>query len=253
MAKKAYVWDGSSWITIASGALDLNEYLKLSTASSIYLSKSDASTTYLPISASSNYLFIETASAIYLSIEDAEDIYIPITASASIVSGLLSESNAANIYAPLISASLTGTPFAPTAASGTNTQQIATTEFVRTEISGLVNSAPSTLDTLNELALALGSDANFASSTASVLANKLDVSTASSLYRTLDSIVGLDKGGTGSNLTAIGGGIVYSGSAFLAITASGTVGQVLTSNGSDPPTWSNVSGESFHPFMIAGM
>jgi hypothetical protein len=89
------------------------------------------------------------------------------------VSGLIS-----GIYAPLNSPTLTGIPLAPTATSGTNTNQIASTSFVRTEISNLVNSAPATLDTLNELALALGSDANFSTTVASGLGSKAALSGA---------------------------------------------------------------------------
>ena len=63
----------------------------------------------------------------------------------------------ANIASP----ALTGTPTAPTAAAGTNTTQVATTAFVGTAVSALVASAPAALDTLNELATALGNDANF--------------------------------------------------------------------------------------------
>ena len=51
-------------------------------------------------------------------------------------------------------------------------------------------------------------------------------------------IVGLNGGGTNANLTAVAGGIVYSGASALAISAAGTTGQVLTSNGSSAPTWS---------------
>ena len=69
----------------------------------------------------------------------------------------------ANIASP----TFTGVPAAPTAAAATNTTQIATTAFVRTEVSNLVASAPSTLDTLNELAAALGDDPNFATTIAS--------------------------------------------------------------------------------------
>lgn len=58
---------------------------------------------------------------------------------------------------------LTGVPTAPTASSGTNTTQIATTAYVRTAVANLVNSAPGALDTLDELAAALGDDASFAS------------------------------------------------------------------------------------------
>ena len=72
----------------------------------------------------------------------------------------------------LDSPNFTGNPTAPTAVSGTNTTQIASTAFVRNEISNLLDSAPSTLDTLNELAAALGDDPNFAVTIASGLATK---------------------------------------------------------------------------------
>jgi hypothetical protein len=60
------------------------------------------------------------------------------------------------------SPAFTGVPTAPTATAGTNTTQIATTQYVRTEVANLVNSAPGALDTLDELAQALGDNASFA-------------------------------------------------------------------------------------------
>ena len=77
--------------------------------------------------------------------------------------GLLASQSSVDLKAPLASPALTGTPTAPTAAAATNTTQIATTEFVRTEVAALVNSAGSTLDTLGEIATALGNDANLSS------------------------------------------------------------------------------------------
>lgn len=65
-----------------------------------------------------------------------------------------------NAKAPLASPTLTGTPKAPTASAGTNTTQIATTAFVQTAVSNLVNSAPETLDTLGEIADALKDNAD---------------------------------------------------------------------------------------------
>ena len=50
--------------------------------------------------------------------------------------------------------------------------------------------------------------------------------------------VSLSNGGTSANLTAVAGGVVYSGASALAISAAGTSGQVLTSGGSGAPTWS---------------
>ena len=51
---------------------------------------------------------------------------------------------------------------------------------VSAKISALVDSAPETLDTLNELAAALGDDPNFATTIITQLGNKLDVSTYNS-------------------------------------------------------------------------
>lgn len=76
-------------------------------------------------------------------------------------------------YATLANPALTGTPTAPTAAAGTNTTQIATTAFVETSVSNLVDSAPGTLNTLNELAAALGDDANFSTTVTNSIATKL--------------------------------------------------------------------------------
>ena len=56
---------------------------------------------------------------------------------------------------------LPGNPTTTTQSTGNDTTRIATTAFVQTELSSLVDSAPSTLNTLNELAAALGDDANF--------------------------------------------------------------------------------------------
>ncbi|MEF6997495.1 phage tail tape measure protein [Escherichia coli] len=67
--------------------------------------------------------------------------------------------NALALKAPLSSPALTGTPTAPTAAQSVNNTQIATTAFVKSAIAGMVGSAPAALDTLNELAAALGNDA----------------------------------------------------------------------------------------------
>ena len=73
----------------------------------------------------------------------------------------LSTATASSTYAPLASPALTGTPTAPTATAGTNTTQVATTAFVGTAISNLVAGAPSTLDTLDEIAAAIADTGNF--------------------------------------------------------------------------------------------
>ncbi|OZP13931.1 phage tail protein, partial [Escherichia coli] len=80
--------------------------------------------------------------------------------------------NALALKAPLASPAMTGTPTAPTAAQTVNNTQIATTEFVKSAIAALVASSPAALDTLNELAAALGNNPNFATTVTNALAGK---------------------------------------------------------------------------------
>ncbi|MEG3666138.1 tail fiber protein [Escherichia coli] len=96
--------------------------------------------------------------------------------------------NVLALKAPLASPALTGIPTAPTAAQGTNNTQIATTAYVRAAISALVGSSPEALDTLNELAAALGNDPNFATTMTNALAGKQP------LDATLTALAGLATG-----------------------------------------------------------
>ncbi|HCW6984347.1 TPA: tail fiber protein [Escherichia coli] len=96
--------------------------------------------------------------------------------------------NALALKAPLASPALTGIPTAPTAAQGTNNTQIATTAYVRAAISALVGSSPEALDTLNELAAALGNDPNFATTMTNALAGRQP------LDATLTALAGLATG-----------------------------------------------------------
>ncbi|EKC0519071.1 phage tail protein [Escherichia coli O157] len=66
----------------------------------------------------------------------------------------------------------TGIPAAPTAAENDSSQQIANTEFVMRAIASLIDSSPEALNTLNELAQALGNDPNFATTITNALAGK---------------------------------------------------------------------------------
>ena len=77
-----------------------------------------------------------------------------------------------NKKAPLNSPALTGTPTTPTAPKGTNNTQIASTAYVMAAIAALVDSSPDALNTLNELAAALGNDPNFATTMTKALAGK---------------------------------------------------------------------------------
>jgi len=115
-----------------------------------YLTKALAASTYATTSSLSSYLTTASASSSYVT-----------------------SSTAASTYAPLSSPALTGTPTAPTATAGTNTTQIATTAYVTSAISALVNGAGAALDTLAELATALGNDANFSTTITTSIGTKL--------------------------------------------------------------------------------
>ncbi len=97
--------------------------------------------------------------------------------------------NVLALKAPLSSPALTGTPTAPTAAQSVNNTQIATTAFVKSAIAAMVGSAPAALDTLNELAAALGNDPNFATTMLNALAGKQP------LDNTLTNLSGKDVAG----------------------------------------------------------
>ncbi|ENY2959080.1 phage tail protein [Salmonella enterica subsp. enterica serovar Lille] len=92
-------------------------------------------------------------------------------------------------YAQKDSPTLTGIPKVPTPAAGNSTKQIANTEFVASSIAAIVDSAPTALDTLNELAAALGNDPNFATTMINALAGKQP------LDNTLTNLSGKDIAG----------------------------------------------------------
>ena len=117
------------------------------------------------------------------------------------------------LKAPLASPALTGIPTAPTAAPGTNSTQISSTAFVVAAIAALVASSPATLDTLNELAVALGNDPNFATTMATALGLKapranptftgtVTMATLAAAAASLTGTLTLNPG-TGSNAIAI--------------------------------------------------
>ena len=93
--------------------------------------------------------------------------------SSAITSALIANASitADDLHATL---DLTGkTVTVATASAGDNDTSVASTSFVSTAIANLADSAPSTLDTLNELAAALGDDASFSTTVTNSIATKL--------------------------------------------------------------------------------
>jgi hypothetical protein len=70
----------------------------------------------------------------------------------------------------------------------------------------------------------------------------LTPNTATTGAVTLAGTLALANGGTNASLTAVAGAVPYSSASALALTAAGTAGQVLTSNGASAPTWSTPAG-----------
>ena len=189
--KDVYIGPGSLYIdgqkvlesdadTIVVGA-DENQNLKVNTRGSGVLQMESASGIQITTTGSGNIELGSTGSGIVritdnLALNGNIEIYNDSTNEVKIndnlnVTGdyLQNGTNINTIYATIASPSLTGTPLAPTATSGTNTTQIATTAFVTSAVSNLIDSAPATLDTLNELAAALDNSANFATNVTTTL------------------------------------------------------------------------------------
>lgn len=94
-----------------------------------------------------------------------------------IFSALSAISVAFDGVSPLESPNFTGAPTAPTCTDGDNSQKLANTQFVQTAIyqavANLVSTTPAALDTLMELAAALGNDPEFATHVADALGVRL--------------------------------------------------------------------------------
>ncbi|OLU22481.1 hypothetical protein BVH03_24970 [Pseudomonas sp. PA15(2017)] len=91
----------------------------------------------------------------------------------SAVTGLVA---ALDAKAPLHSPGFSGAPTAPTPPLAVSNNQLATTEFVMRAFHALVDSSPEALNTLRELAAAIGDDPNFATTMVNALAGKLSLS-----------------------------------------------------------------------------
>lgn len=126
---------------------------------------------------------------------------------------------ALNAKAALASPALTGTPTAPTATAGTNTTQIASTAFVAAAIGALIDAAPGAMDTLNELAAALGDDPNFATTVTNALAGKL--ASASNLADLPNKVTARSNLGLGSMATQASNSVAITGGAINGIALDG--------------------------------
>ena len=139
------------------------------------------------------------------SVDNTADTAKPVsTAQQTALDLKLASATAASTYAPLASPTLTGVPVAPTAAVATNTTQIATTAYVRGEVAALVNSAGATLDTLGEIATALGNDANLSATLTTAIGLKAPL--ASPTFTGTNTVAALTASGL---ITASASGVAF--------------------------------------------
>ncbi len=93
--------------------------------------------------------------------------------SATAASTYLTISSASSTYAPLASPGFSGSPTVPNQTAGDSSTKIANTSFVMTAVANLIASSPDALNTLNELAQALGNDASFSTTVSNSIGGKL--------------------------------------------------------------------------------
>ena len=144
---------------------------------------------------------------------------------------------------------VSGTNSVVTQPSTDNSTKIASTAFVKTEISNLVDSAPTTLDTLNELAAALGDDADFSTTVTTSIGGKLSKSS---------NLSDLDNSSTArTNLgLQIGTNVQAYNANLVPVTANPGSGTDLTSigiNGTNYTISSSSGGISFDGSTANGL
>ena len=93
------------------------------------------------------------------------------------------------------------TATAATQAASDNSTKLATTAYVTTALANLVDSAPGTLNTLNELAAALGDDANFSTTITNSIATKLSLTGGTLTGGLTATAFAVNSGGSTSDIS----------------------------------------------------
>jgi hypothetical protein len=164
-AKPSYIWTGFDWVAFGDGGGGSSVLYQAEEPDAVALelevgslwvdSDQDLGDALATTHIHGQYLSQATASANYLRQDDASSLYLTISNASSTY---LTQTNAENIYT--------------------------TPQDLINAIDSLIDSAPETLDTLNELSAALNDDANFASTVTNSLGTKLNITDASATYTT---------------------------------------------------------------------
>jgi len=214
------------------------------TALDAKLASATAASTYAPIASPTFTGTVSGVTAAHVglgSVDNTTDANKPISTATQ---------TALDAKAPLASPALTGTPTAPTATAGTNSTQVATTAYADAAVAALVDAAPGTLNTLNELAAAINDDASYASTITTALGLKAPLASP-----TFTGTVTLPSATSGANLVNIpnaaldnssitinGSAVSLGGSTTIDALPSQTSnsGKYLTTNGT-AASWATIS------------
>ena len=153
--------------------------------------------------------------------------------------------------APLASPALTGTPTAPLATTGTNTTQVATTSFVQQELNILTTGAPAALNTLDELAAALGDDSNYAATITTALGTKAPLNSPTLVTPVLGVATATSINGTSipSSKTLV----ATDSTQYVVPSQTGNTGKYLTTDGTSA-SWSTIVTDPTPTiFLLGGM
>jgi hypothetical protein len=142
---------------------------------------------------------------------------------------------------------LTNGVTATTQSAGDNTTKVATTAFVSTAVSNIVDSAPSALNTLNELAAALGDDANFSTTVTNSIGTKMPLAggqfTGNITFSGSQTVDGRDLSVDGAKLDTIESNATADQTASEILTLIKTVDGA--GSGLDADTLDGISSASF--------
>jgi hypothetical protein len=220
VAGNVVLWSGSTW---TASALSSNAVTSLAAGTGVSVSASTGAVTVsigqsVATSASPSFAGLTlTGLTGYLKGNGASVVSASSTIPVADVTGA----------APLASPTFTGTPAAPTPLTSDSSTTIATTAFVKAQ--GYGTGTVTSVSASSPLASSGGATPTISISGQVALAN----------------------GGTNANLTATAGGSVYGTGTALAVTAAGTSGQFLQSNGAAAPTWADVATSA--PYDLRGM
>ena len=166
--------------------------------------------------------------------------------------------------ADLAGPALTGIPTAPTASAGTSTTQLATTAYADAAVAGIVDSAPGALNTLNELAAALGDDVNFSTTITNSLAAKAPIAspTFTGVAAAPTASVGTNttqlattafvtaatagSGGSGGSIDLVADGAIAAGKAVTIEAGTGKVKQVAVNPADDGGIGTDGDAPTYH-------